>query len=64
MGGDLDPTKGMYWAWQSGYINFKMEGSCSQCLATKNNFEFHLGGYQQPFYAMQTIELNTTACEM
>ena len=23
--GDLDPTKGMYWAWQSGYINFKME---------------------------------------
>jgi len=26
-GGDLDPTKGMYWSWQSGYINFKLEGS-------------------------------------
>ncbi|HMT71271.1 MAG TPA: hypothetical protein PKD16_13985, partial [Saprospiraceae bacterium] len=21
--GDLDPTNGMYWTWQSGYINFK-----------------------------------------
>ena len=26
-GGDLDPTLGMYWTWQSGYINFKMEGT-------------------------------------
>ena len=25
-GGDLDPTMGMYWSWQSGYINFKLEG--------------------------------------
>ena len=27
MSGDLDPTKGMYWTWQSGYINFKLEGN-------------------------------------
>lgn len=26
-GSDLDPTNGMYWAWQSGYINFKLEGN-------------------------------------
>ncbi|MBK9489775.1 MAG: hypothetical protein IPO07_14125 [Haliscomenobacter sp.] len=26
LGGDLDPQKGMYWAWQSGYINLKIEG--------------------------------------
>ena len=25
MGGDLDPTKGMYWTWQNGYINTKIE---------------------------------------
>ena len=25
--GDLDPIKGMYWAWNSGYINFKLEGN-------------------------------------
>jgi hypothetical protein len=23
---DLDPQNGMYWTWQSGYINFKLEG--------------------------------------
>ncbi len=59
MGGDLDPTKGMYWAWQSGYINFKMEGACSSCLLPKYDFEFHLGGYQYPFNALQQIELKT-----
>ena len=31
MGGDLDPTKGMYWTWQSGYINFKLEGISNLC---------------------------------
>ena len=46
IGGDLDPTKGMYWTWQSGYINVKLEGQCSNLCKTRNNeFEFHLGGY-------------------
>jgi hypothetical protein len=27
LGGDLDPTKGMYWTWQNGYVNFKLQGS-------------------------------------
>lgn len=40
MGGDLDPTKGMYWAWNSGYVNFKLEGKNN-----KTPFGFHLGGY-------------------
>ena len=53
MGGDLDPTKGMYWAWQSGYINFKLEGK-----STKQEFQFHLGGYQTPFNSLKTISLN------
>ena len=26
LSGDLDPSKGMYWAWNSGYINCKIEG--------------------------------------
>lgn len=55
--GDLDPTKGMYWAWQSGYINMKMEGkspSCnSEASGRKNEFQFHIGGYLQPYYAMR-----------
>ena len=57
MGGDLDPTKGMYWTWQNGYINFKLEGKSNQCKTRKNEFEFHLGGYQYPNNTLQTILL-------
>jgi hypothetical protein len=55
--GDLDPVKGMYWAWQSGYINFKLEGVSPQSTARKHEFHFHLGGYQYPYASMQTITL-------
>jgi hypothetical protein len=55
--GDLDPVKGMYWAWQSGYINMKIEGKSPSCTTRKNEFQFHIGGYLQPYYAMRTIEL-------
>ena len=57
LGGDLDPTKGMYWAWQSGYINMKIEGRSPASQTRKNVFQFHLGGYMQPFYAMRRVEL-------
>jgi hypothetical protein len=55
MGGDLDPTNGMYWTWQSGYINIKLEGRSNKCLTRNNAFTFHLGGYQYPFNALQKI---------
>ena len=57
LGGDLDATKGMYWAWQSGYINMKIEGRSPQCSNRKNVFQFHIGGYMQPYYAMRQLEL-------
>lgn len=56
-GGDLDPVKGMYWAWQSGYINFKLEGTSSQSTARLHQFRFHLGGYQPPYASVQPIAL-------
>ncbi len=55
MGGDLDPTKGMYWTWQSGYINFKLEGTSPLCTTRNNEFQFHLGGYQKPNYCLQPL---------
>ena len=58
MAGDLDPIKGMYWAWQSGYINMKIEGKSSSCKTRNNEFQFHLGGYMKPNYAMRKVELN------
>ena len=58
MAGDLDPTKGMYWAWQSGYINMKIEGKSTSCKTRKNEFQFHLGGYLKSYYAMRKVEIN------
>ena len=43
-GGSLDPTSGMYWSWQSGYINFKLEGNFIDSMETEE-FQYHLGGF-------------------
>lgn len=51
LGKDLDPTNGMYWAWQSGYIHFKLETHSS------NNklLQLHIGGYAYPFNTLQRL---------
>jgi len=61
MGGDLDPTKGMYWTWQSGYVNFKIEGTSSLFHNKRKEFQYHLGGYLFPFSALQKISLEVEA---
>ena len=57
MEGDLDATKGMYWAWQSGFINMKIEGKSNSCKTRNNKFQFHIGGYLEPYYAIREIEI-------
>jgi hypothetical protein len=57
MGGDLDPVKGMYWTWQSGYINFKIEGKSSLSKNKTGSFSYHLGGYLEPYLCVQQISL-------
>jgi hypothetical protein len=54
-GGALDPLQGMYWTWQSGYIHFKLEGSCASCPDRGKSFQLHLGGYLAPWSALQTL---------
>lgn len=56
-GGDLDPTKGMYWAWNSGYINVKLEGRSEACKTRNHVFEFHVGGYMPPNQTVRQIVL-------
>lgn len=55
MDGVLDPVNGMYWSWQSGYVNFKMEGSSPMCQTRNNKFNLHLGGFLSP---------NQSACQV
>jgi len=57
MGGDLDPTKGMFWTRQSGYINFKLEGTFKKCPTRNHEFQFHLGGYLAPFQSVQSVQV-------
>lgn len=61
MGGDLDPTKGMYWTWQNGYINAKIEGKSNSCKTRNHEFQFHIGGYQAPFDALIIVFFQTYA---
>jgi len=55
--GDLNPQKGMYWAWQSGYINFRIEGQVEHQNQQKEGFDFHLGGYKYPYNSSQLIKI-------
>jgi hypothetical protein len=56
-GGDLDPSKGMYWTWQSGYVNCKLEGLSLFSSHAQKEFQFHLGGYAFPFASLKRISL-------
>lgn len=55
--GDLDPTLGMYWTWNTGYINAKLSGRSSACKTLHQAFEFHIGGYSPPYNALRKVTL-------
>lgn len=57
LGEDLDPAKGMFWTWQSGYINCKIEGRSNLCKTRHNEFQLHLGGYAVPDNSLQEVRL-------
>lgn len=59
MEGDLDPTKGMYWTWQSGYIFFKLEGCSKVVDNNKSLFTFHIGGFNQKYPTLQHITIKS-----
>ncbi len=56
--GDLDPIKGMYWAWNTGYIAAKLEGHSKVCKTLHNAFEFHIGGYLQPYRSLRKNKIS------
>ncbi len=59
--GALDPLMGMYWTWQSGYINFKLEGFVGNLEQEDKKFEYHLGGYSDKNNAYQLVEFPVQA---
>lgn len=57
LAGDLDPAKGMYWAWNSGYIHCKIEGMSERSNAPRHAIEYHLGGYLPPYASSREVRL-------
>lgn len=56
--GSLDPSKGMFWTWKSGYIFVKMEGVSSKSTNKKNRLVFHIGGVSAPDNTIRTFTQN------
>lgn len=52
--GDLDPAKGMFWTWQSGYINFKVEYTINQ----NQESNYHIGGFSGNQNTFRTIQFD------
>lgn len=57
LSGDLDPMNGMYWTWQSGFINWKIEGSSPHLTTRNHHFQYHIGGFSAPFNSLQHLTL-------
>ncbi|MBC7382403.1 MAG: hypothetical protein H7296_05330 [Bacteroidia bacterium] len=55
--GDLDPSKGMYWAWNTGYTAAKLVGQSFRCNTLHHLFEFHIGGYLSPYNSLRKVTL-------
>lgn len=53
--GCLDPAKGMFWTWKSGYIFVKMEGISSKSTSKKNRLIYHIGGAIAPENTIRTF---------
>lgn len=56
--GDLDPTKGMFWDWTSGYIMAWMDGTSPQSPATANKIVFQVDGFSGPYNVLKTVSLS------
>jgi len=55
--GALDPAKGMFWAWNTGYIFLKLEGNSSHSKSPGHLLEYHIGGYKSPSNCIRNIQL-------
>ncbi len=62
--GDLDPGKGMFWTWNSGYVMAKLEGVSSFSGMPENNFSYHVGGFSGEHNAIRSILLSTAQVKL
>jgi len=54
----LDPTKDMFWTWNSGYVMAKMEGNSPDSKLVNNKFEYHIGGFSGQYNVLKKVQFN------
>lgn len=57
--GALDPAKGFFWSWNSGYIFLALEGSSPASTEPDHIFEYHVGGYMDDASSNQVNNVRT-----
>lgn len=55
--GSLDPTKGMFWTWNTGYVAAKLEGSSPLARTPQQMVQYHIGGYRPGQNTLQTVTI-------
>lgn len=55
--GALDPARGMFWVWNTGYIMAKLEGVSSFANTPGQSFSFDVGGYKTNENTVRDITL-------
>jgi hypothetical protein len=56
--GPLDPAKGMFWTWSTGYIMAKLEGNSPAAQTPNNVIEYHIGGFKGAESVIRRVLLN------
>ena len=56
--GALDPAKGMFWSWNTGYIMLKFEGISPKSTQPGNALIFHAGGFSGDNSVVRTVTLD------
>jgi len=55
--GALDPQKGMFWTWRTGYVMAKLEGSSPLSHLPQHRIEYHIGGFEGIHKVIRTLHL-------
>ena len=55
--GALDPTNGMFWTWNTGYIFAKLEGKSAFSTEPGQSFTYHIGGFRTGQNAIRPVVL-------
>lgn len=56
--GALDPTKDMFWTWNTGYVMAKLEGNSPSSTLVNHKYEYHIGGFSGKYNVLKNIGLS------